>query len=112
MSLSHWFRDLQQAIKYVETRSHCNIYTGIGLSSSDFGEFRRCESQYVAGMVGLAADVDLRSAAHPNVERPETVEQALSILPPGLPASMVIETGNGIQAWWLFKQPWIFDGKQ
>lgn len=105
---SRWFRDIQQAAAYVDSLSGCNVYVGVGLSPADFGKFKRCESDSAAGVVGLAADIDLKSEAHPKGSRPETIEQALWILPPELPPSIVIETGNGIQCWWLLREPWIF----
>jgi hypothetical protein len=105
---SRWFLDVNLAAPYVESVSGCNIYVGIGLSPSDFGEFNRCDSENVAGLIGLGADIDLSSDAHPKGARPTTIEQALSILPPKLPPTIVIETGNGLQGWWLFKEPWIF----
>ena len=65
-------------------------------------------SEKVAGLVGLGADIDLKSDAHPKGARPMTIEQALSILPAELPPTIIIETGNGVQCWWLFKETWIF----
>ena len=37
------------------------------------------------------------------------MRRALSIIPPTMPPTMVIATGNGAHAWWLFKEPYIFD---
>jgi hypothetical protein len=105
---SRWFLDVQQAVAYADSLRGHNVYVGIGLSPSDFGEFNRCMSENVAGIVGLCADIDLESDAHPSGARPTTIEHALSILPPEFPPSIIIETGNGIQVWWLFKEPWIF----
>ena len=106
---SRWFLDLSRAAAYVESLTGCNAYVGIGLSPSDFGEFNRCESEKTAGIVGLTADIDMKSDAHPKGARPATIPQALSILPAELPPTIIIETGNGVQCWWLFKEPWIFE---
>lgn len=105
---SCWFRDVQLAAAYSDSLRACNVYVGVGLSPADFGEFNRCKSDDVAGIIGIGADIDLHSDAHPKGSRPSTIEQALSILPPEFPPSIIVETGNGIQAWWLFKEPWIF----
>ena len=109
---SRWFRDVQQAAAYVDSLRECNVYVGIGFSPSDFGEFNRCKSEDVSGIIGIGVDIDLKSDAHAKGARPDTIEQALSILPPGLPPSIIVETGNGIQVWWLFKEPWIFDSTE
>ena len=106
---SRWFRDVRRAAAYVDSLLGCDVYVGVGLSPSDFGEFKRCESENIAGMCGLCVDIDLKSEAHPKGARPERIEQALSILPPEFPPSIIVETGNGIQVWWLFKELLIFE---
>ena len=109
---SHWFRTLDKAVTYVKSLNGCNVYVGVGLSPSDFGEHCRCESQRIAGISAFAADIDLHSEAHAKGVRPSTIEQALSILPPALAPTIIIETGNGVQCWWLFKEPWIFENDE
>jgi putative DNA primase/helicase len=105
---SRWFRSLNEAFKYVEVVAGRDLYVGVGLSPADYGPTRRCVSNEVAGIVGLWADLDLRSDAHPKATLPGSVEQAMSILPPEFSPSIVVLTGNGIHIWWLFKEPWIF----
>jgi hypothetical protein len=56
----------------------------------------------------VCADLDLRSNAHPKSTLPDTSEQALSILPPEFPPTFVVSTGNGLQVWWLFREPYLF----
>jgi hypothetical protein len=109
---SRWFRDVKNAAAYVESLRGRNVYVGIGLSPSDFGPDNRCKSEDVAGIVGLGVDIDMKSEAHSKGARPETIEQALSILPPEFVPSLIVETGNGIQAWWLFREPFIFENEQ
>ena len=106
---SRWFCDIQSAAAYVDSLPNCNAYVGIGLSPSDFGESHRCKSEDVAGLIGFGVDIDLKSDAHPKGNRPASIEQALSLLPHDFYPSLIVETGNGIQAWWLFKEPVIFD---
>ena len=53
-------------------------------------------------MAGIGADLDLKSAAHPNKSLPTTIQEAMTILPPHMPPSLIIGSGNGIQVWWLF----------
>jgi len=88
-----------------------DIYVGVGLCSEDRGLHQRCLSVDAAGIVGVAVDIDIKSQAHPKTNLPTTVEQALSILPPDFAPTFVILTGNGVQVWWLFREPWIFEGE-
>ena len=58
------------------------------------------------------ADIDLRSIAHVKSALPRTIDEALSLLPTEFPPTFVILTGNGIHAWWLFKEPYIFQNDE
>jgi hypothetical protein len=63
----------------------------------------------VTGISALWADIDLKSDAHQKDKLPETAADALKILPANCPPSIVIQSGNGLHCWWLFKEPWIFE---
>jgi hypothetical protein len=76
---------------------------------ADHGPARRCVSAEIAGITGFWADLDLRSDAHSKKALPATVADALSIIPASMPPTIVILTGNGAHAWWIFKEPYIFD---
>jgi RepB DNA-primase from phage plasmid len=105
---SHWFQDVDRAIQFAESRRERDLYVGVGLSGRDYGASRRCLSNEVAGIVGLWADLDLKSDAHPKAALPATIEDAIKILPEQFPPTFVVRTGNGAHAWWLFREPLIF----
>ena len=107
---SRWFTDIPAAAQYVaNVNGGRDVYVGVGLSKSDHGPARRCRSEEISGICGIATDLDLKSDAHGNKPLPATIEDALSILPPSLPPSLLISTGNGVHAWWLLKEPYVFD---
>jgi hypothetical protein len=106
---SKWFRDVGEAVVFAESLSDHNLYVGVGLSNKDYGATQRCLSNEVGGIVGIWADIDLKSDAHPKAALPSTVEEALGILPSEFPPSFLISTGNGLHAWWLFREPLIFE---
>jgi hypothetical protein len=60
---SRWFQNAEDAIQLVESLVGQDIYVGVGLSRGDRGPNRRCVSEEIAGIVGVAADIDLRSKA-------------------------------------------------
>ena len=64
------------------------------------------------GITGLWADLDLQSDAHTTKALPATIADALSIIPASMPPTLVITTGNGAHAWWLFKEPYIFENDE
>ncbi|MGC8732437.1 MAG: hypothetical protein ACP5RC_09285, partial [Halothiobacillaceae bacterium] len=105
---SRWFQSVAEAAAFVESCQHMDVYVGVGLSPEDYGPSRRCPSQEIAGIAGLWADFDLQSEAHKKA-LPAAIPDALSVIPAGMPPTIVVTTGNGAHAWWLFKEPWIFD---
>src|SRR5690242_20432855 len=92
---SHWFQNVEDAIEFAESQQERDLYVGVGLSNKDYGANRRCPSDEIAGIVGLWADLDLKSEAHAKTALPATVEEALQILPDQMPPTFVIRTGNG-----------------
>ena len=105
---SNWFQNVDSAIQFAESLRQHDLYVGVGLSGQDYGESRRCPSNEVAGIVGLWADLDLKSDAHPKAALPATIDDAIKILPEQFPPTFVVRTGNGAHAWWLFREPLIF----
>jgi hypothetical protein len=109
---SRWFREILPAADYIETVRDRDVYVGVGLSKQDFGPVHRCVSDEISGLTGFWADLDLRSDAHTTKALPESIADALSIIPASMPPTLVIVTGNGAHAWWLFKEPYIFDNDE
>ncbi|HTU00359.1 MAG TPA: hypothetical protein VMG58_01035, partial [Candidatus Sulfotelmatobacter sp.] len=81
-------------------------------SKEEYGAGRRCKSEEITGLCGVGTDLDLHSAAHGDKPLPTTIAEALSILPVGFPPTIILVTGNGVHAWWLFKEPLMFDSEE
>lgn len=63
------------------------------------------------GIGGVWLDVDVDGPGHANKKRyPPTKKAALELIM-GLPhrPSRVLWTGGGYHAWWIFKEPWVFE---
>jgi hypothetical protein len=110
--VSAWFRDVTDAGAYVAAHLEHDLYVGIGLASEDRGPRRRCEAKDVAGIVGLGADIDVADPAHQSGKRyPPTKTAALELLHGAqLQPTLIVDSGHGLQAWWLFDAPWVFSG--
>lgn len=109
---SHWHREITAAAEFVTEQKNRDVYVGVGLAARDHGPSHRCTSDEIAGITGLWADFDLRSDAHNNKPLPTTVADALSVVPGLMPPSIVIATGNGAHAWWLFKEPLLIENNE
>jgi hypothetical protein len=104
---SYWFQDIESATAFIESGHSHDVYVGVGLSPSANGENQRCKSEDIAALTGFWADFDLHSPAHKK-PLPHTIEEALKIIPPDLPPTIIVSTGNGVHGWWLFHRPWVF----
>jgi hypothetical protein len=65
------------------------------------------KTSIMVNFLGYIADVDPGPTLA--VEPRSEDAKALSIIPASMPPTIVILTGNGAHAWWLFKEPYIFD---
>lgn len=105
---SRWFRNIEDAAVFAGSCDHLDVYVGVGLSPRDYGPSRRCPSEEIACIAGLWADFDVQSPAHAQKSLPKTIDEALGLVPKEFPPTLVVATGNGAHAWWLFKEPWLF----
>ena len=109
---SHWHSasDIQGAVDYAtKKREEADLYYGVGLSPRPLGIKARCPSSQIAGVVGVWADIDIADPVHSKNNLPSTAEEALSILGDLPSPTWLIHSGHGLQALWLYKEPWIFD---
>jgi P4 family phage/plasmid primase-like protien len=108
---TQWFRahNLEAVAAYVLKRARdCDVYLGVGLRGERLHKGRG-EAKDVIALPGLYADIDIKHPVHKAGNLPETIEQARLILDTiPLPASLIIDSGHGLQAWWLFRELWIF----
>lgn len=110
---SHWFQDVATAAEFAAAAaSNQDVYVGLALSQAYLGPTRRCKSEEVSGVCGIGSDLDLKSEAHNTKPLPATIPEALKILPAAMPPSILVLTGNGVQPWWVFKEPLIFDNDE
>jgi len=109
---SFWFKTADAAAafldKYADRR--VNFYVGVGLSPKDYGRHQRCLKKDIVGIAGLFLDLDIRAPEHRKTNLPESHDEAMQLLNaiPQEP-TYIINSGHGMQAWWLFKEVWMFD---
>lgn len=88
-----------------------DVYVGVSLFSQQYGPDQRGKSTDASGIPGLWLDLDIAHAVHAKTNLPATEEEALSLFTDhGLPApTIVVHSGHGLQLWWLFREPWMFE---
>lgn len=109
---SWWFTDIDVVAEFAESEAAQDICVGLGLGGGDYCATEGGASVELRGLAGVAVEINLRFDAHPQVARPQTAEQALSILPPERPPTCVVTTGGSLQACWLFQEPFVFENDE
>ena len=106
---SIWFNRLDNV--RVGDLSDSDVYTGVGVACLDvlLRGRERATADMIAGIAGLWADVDYAGKDHAKPNLPPAEVDAWELIHEmEFPPTIVVHTGHGLQAWWLFDRPWIF----
>ena len=107
---SIWYNRLDNV--QVGDYSHLDVYTGVGVAPAGtlLKASQRATAEMIGGIAGPWADVDYAGENHKKTGLPQTEAEArelIDLMP--YPPTIVVHTGHGLQAWWLFDKPWIFE---
>jgi putative DNA primase/helicase len=96
-----------------ELAEEWDVYLNIGLRAKDLGESRRGTAEEVIALPGLWADIDVKHPVHKEKNLPPTKKDALKIIQ-GIPLAptWIVDSGHGLQVWWLFKELWTFESEE
>lgn len=102
---SDWWLDADKAAEAAAGKA--DLYVGCSLGPSGLTNKQRGKAKDAQGIPGVWMDVDLRDEkAHKSDALPGAVEQAETAFP--CPPTLLVHSGHGLQAWWLFDAPWLF----
>jgi hypothetical protein len=93
-------------------QSDKDVYVGVGLCDPANVGGKRPRSADIIAVPGLWADIDVVSEGKKGDGLPDSREVAVDlIVRSGIPApSLLVNSGHGLQGWWLFKEPlWLPD---
>jgi len=94
----------------IERAATADVYAAVGLQGSPPAGSGRGTEDGVRALPALWADIDIRSPAHAALNLPETEAEALELAHTiGLPPSIIVRSGFGLQVYWRFKEPWILE---
>lgn len=88
--------------------SEADLYTGVALAPSDLGPKRRTPNAKAVAIAGLWADIDVDGGPDDKKGAAPTREEALELAHSIVEPTILIDSGHGLQAWWLFEEPWRF----
>jgi len=84
-----------------------DTYFGVGTAAERGDAYHRCPADAVAGIGALWLDIDIAGPGHTKALLPATQVAALTLLTlafPTLQPSYIIDSGHGLQAYWLLDQ--------
>lgn len=110
---SYWYKldDMDGPRKAIDRwmKSQMDIYMCVSFFDKPGNEKTRQLASDSAGIWGLWLDIDLQSPYRSRSNLPKTMADArllLGMVP--MQPSVIINSGYGLQPWWLFKEPWVF----
>lgn len=109
---STYFTSTEQAAAHVEAnKAGKDMYYGLGVTRALLSKDKRPNNLQVCGIPGLWLDIDIAGPAHKKQNLPPTREDAIDLLESNLPLkpTILVDSGHGLHAYWLFKEPWIFE---
>lgn len=104
-----WFRtdQLEKAAEYVASQRNkkTNIYYSMGLFDQPKSGNQRGTAKDVTALLGLWADIDLKSEAKKETNLPGSWEDAQKFMRFFPEPTLIIFSGHGYQPLWLFNEP-------
>ena len=102
---------LDRAAKYCADRARrCDVYAAVGRQREPPSNGGRGSEDGVCALPAVWADIDIGGAAHKAKNLPASEEEALALVEAlGLPPSILVRSGFGLQVYWRFKEPWLIE---
>ncbi len=111
-SRSRWYTHFDGINREMEEHAQEDVYTGVGIASRNGNRFtskNKLTEEEVGGLAGMWADIDWDHPVHRKTNLPPSPESALETLEEALlEPTLLVDSGHGLQAWWLFEKPWLF----
>lgn len=102
---SHWCDSIAQAVTTVEGLKGVDIYLQMGLADKNYGPFARATRNNVTAIPGLWCDLDLKAEGRKKTALPQSLGELLKIIPEDARPTMLVQSGSGLHAYWLFNEP-------
>lgn len=87
-----------------------NVYLSVGLRSAKLVNKQRGDATTVVALPAMWLDLDVAGEAHAAKKLPPTKADAIEIAKClGIPPTAIVDSGNGLQAWWVLTELWMLD---
>ena len=110
--VSSWHTRFDGINRDAEDHRGDDVYTGVGIARRELNHFttkNKLTEEEVTGLAGLWADIDCDHPVHRKKNLPPSLEHALETIEEAhFEPTLLVNSGHGLQAWWLFRRPWLF----
>ncbi len=110
---ARFFVSAEEAAEFASIQASAqNVYFGVGLVAGV--PTGRGKYENIAAIAGLWADLDMAGPhREPGKVLPQSIEEIRAILAklPFAP-TLLVDSGHGVHAHWLFKEPWVFESEE
>lgn len=89
-----------------------DVYVSCGLRRRGLSPSERGREEDVVAIPGAWIDIDIKSDAHKATDLPPSLEDAASLLEELPEPTLVVDSGHGLHAWWLFQHLLRIDSDQ
>lgn len=98
------FRALEPAVAWIEGHGDVDIYMAAGLAAREATPNKqRANKQSVVGITGVWADIDINGGPEGKTGAARDIEEALQLSECLGQPTLLVNSGYGLQAWWLFE---------
>ena len=111
---SRWYSHFENVTADMRFHEKEDVYTGVGLAPHEglrLPSNKRLKEWEVTGITAFWSDIDVAHPVHKTAKQyPPSIEKALEALEQ-LPfaATIIVDSGHGVQLWWVLKEVWIFE---
>lgn len=104
------FAAIDPAIDWVGGNTECDVYMAAGLAAKAATPSKqRATKRTVVGIAGVWADIDVNGGPERKTGAARDRSEALSLAESVIRPTIIVDSGYGIQAWWLFEDgAWAF----
>ena len=99
---TEWFKSIDKIEEYVKTLQNENVFFGIGTSRTKHGNNKRLSAKEIDGIGCIHIDIDYGNDGHKKHNLPPNIKEAITIANKIIVPSYIINSGNGIHAYYLF----------
>lgn len=105
------FTNVEAAAEWARGYVTEDIYLAAGLGPALARPAKtRTHAGRVLGIPGVWADIDINGGPEDKTGAAPDRQAALTVAHAHLEPTYIVNSGYGIQAWWLFEEPWLFYG--